>query len=834
MLDSPFPLPGARVFENYPNRIERTVATSSFPRGSTHASNRWKRVPDVVSRCACALRHETDSLVTPILFIIPDMEILQNSALKNLSAALSLVLGPLAAVSVSANDWTTWRGPLQTGVSLEHYADGTGLVDDKPIWTYDSKSRGCPVVCDGKVFSFGYRGEKEDLIELLTCLDEKTGEKLWEVEIKDYISDTVYNRYAIGSPTVDPETKRVYLMTAYGVFGCWDFEGNEFWRHSLMEELGRLTFPNSKVGCAVIEGDLVIVRGITANWGSTGPAADRFYAFDKITGELVWDSTPGEIPPTDSSFSTPIFETRDGKRVFYAATGCGNLVCVNARNGTPLWRYKMAKVGVNATPVLFGDTIVCIHGDENLDTADKGRMTAMKLPEAFADQQTAIDPEVDKEIWHASEIWRNPLGAGSGSPIIVGDKVYQITDTGSVVAVNAVNGDIVWDAKVSNGNTHSSPVYADGFIYAPLMEGKVFVLKAENGEVVQTLQLEGNCIGAAMICDGHLFVHSTEHLYCFKIQNSGITTDETPKVDMPTPGAPASLQIIPYEVVIFPGESRSFRVRSVDANGMPVANVEKVSWESFIPPTAKVKASLDAAFNDAGELVAGPDAKLSAGAYKATADGLSGTIRGRLLQRPPFEVDFNDYVLDQDQPAEGVKFAYPPLPWIGARFKFDVREQDGEKVFAKTFDRLLFQRATVYVGTSDMSNYTVQADLMTDGSRRVKSDMGLINQRYAFVIKGNAGHLEISSNFERFTRSVPLKIDALQWYTMKTQVTDHGDGSGVVMAKVWKRGEEEPAEWTISAETNPVHKSGSPGIFGFTPQNQKRIFVDNLKVTPNP
>jgi len=40
---------------------------------------------------------------------------------------------------------------------------------------------------------------------------------------------------------------------------------------------------------------------------------------------------------------------------------------------------------------------------------------------------------------------------------------------------------------------------------------------------------------------------------------------------------------------------------------------------------------MDADFNAAGELVAGSDAKVSAGAFRATADGLSGTIRGRVL-----------------------------------------------------------------------------------------------------------------------------------------------------------------------------------------------------------
>jgi outer membrane protein assembly factor BamB len=769
--------------------------------------------------------------------VLPTFKEKFSSTMTHFSLTRLCFCSVLLAGAVAANDWPTWRGPLQSGVSLEHYKGGAGKVDEAPVWTHETRSRGCPVVFDGRVFSFGYKGEKEELIELLTCLDEKTGKRLWEVEIKDFISDTVYNRYAIGSATVDPETRRVYVITAYGVFGCWDLDGKEIFRHSMMEDFGRLTFPNSKVGCVVIEGDLVIVRGITANWGADGPAADRFYGFDKKTGELVWSCTPGTIPPTDSSFSTPYFETRAGQRVFYAATGCGNIVCINARNGKPLWRFKACKVGINASPVVHnGDKIICIHGDENVDTTERGRMVAVKLPESFGAEQAMIDPEVmgGFEAWKANEVWRNDLGAASSSPVLVGDHVYQITDGGAVSSVNAITGKEEWTAKVSNGNTHSSVVYADGFLYAPLMEGKLFVLKADSGEVVQSLQLKGNCIGAAMVVNGHVLVHTTESLYRFKIQHSGMTVDSAPVVEMPKAGAPVALQVIPSEFVLFPGQKRAFRVRSVDAKGFPVAEVKNAKWESFIPPTAKVKATMNAAFNDAGEVVALADAKPSAGAFKATADGLSGTTRGRLLMKPPFTQDFNGFELSETQPDEGVKFAYPPLAWNGARFKFDVREVDGEKVFAKTFDRLIFQRATVFIGTADMKDYTLQADVMTDGNRRVKSDVGLINQRYAVVLKGNANQLEISSNFERFTRFAPFKVEAKKWYTLKSAVKSKGDGTGVVLAKVWERGQPEPDAWTLEAPTDIVHQSGSPGLFGFTPQNQQRVYIDNLSVTPNP
>ena len=749
-------------------------------------------------------------------------------------AALALVS---TGTQLAANDWLSWRGPLQTGQSLEHF--GNAKISDKPAWTYDSRSRGAPVICDGKVFSFGYRGEKEDLIELLTCLDEKTGKKLWEVEIKDFISDTVYNRYAIGSPAVDKETKRVYLLTAYGVFGCWDFEGKELWKHSLMEEIGRMTFPNSKVGCPVIEGDLVIVRGITANWGADGPASDRFYGYDKITGELVWASTPGEVPPQDSSFSTPILATVDGKRVFYASTGCGNFICVNALTGKALWRHKFAKAGANATVVLHGDTAVCIHGDENVDTADKGRMMCVKVPQKFEKDQIVRDPAVNKEEWLANEVWRNPLSAGSGSPIIVQDTIYQITDTGALMAVNAKDGSTVWEAKLSNGNTHSSPLYADGFIYAPLMEGKLFVVDAKTGKQQSAIQLEGNCIGAPSLCNGRLYVHTTEKLYCFKIGSGKVKVDAVPVVEKPKVGPPVALQIIPAEFVIHPGEKRSFRLRSIDANGRVVSEVKTASWETFIPPTAKVKAKIeDAKFNEANDLVANSDAKAGAGAFKATAEGgIFGIVRGRVLMKPPFEQNFDKFELTEEFAADSAnpayKFAYPPLPWIGARFKFQVMDVGGEKAFGKSFDRLLFQRGTVFIGTSDMKNYTVQADVMTDGNRRSKSDVGLVNQRYLIALKGNPNLLEVSSNYERFARTVPFKVEANKWYTMKTQVKDNGDKSGVVMAKVWEKGQPEPDKWTIEAPVTPVNTQGSPGLYGFTPQNQKRVFIDNVKVTPN-
>jgi hypothetical protein len=240
---------------------------------------------------------------------------------------------------------------------------------------------------------------------------------------------------------------------------------------------------------------------------------------------------------------------------------------------------------------------------------------------------------------------------------------------------------------------------------------------------------------------------------------------------------------------------------------------------------------MDAEFNSAGELVAGHP---SAGAWEATVDGFKGYARGRILPALPMGEDFDKFQLTVPHATEtGVQFAYPPLPWIGARFKWEVRDLDGNKVLAKTLDNIFFQRAMSFIAQPDLQNYTVEADVMTDGNRRTSSIVGLINQRYLIMLNGNAQELEVNSNLERLRVSVPFAWASKTWYHLKTRVDVAADGSGVIRAKAWKKGDPEPTAWTIEVPHKHAHTNGSPGLFGFAPQSMFRVYVDNISVTPN-
>jgi outer membrane protein assembly factor BamB len=748
---------------------------------------------------------------------------------------------PVASAAAPVQGWLAWRGPEQTGVSRE-----TGLPDrvaaTGALWTADFPGQSAPVLANGRLYAMGYLGEGPDLQEGVACFDAATGQKLWQHLYNDYLSDTVYLRYATASPAIDPETGNVYIQGTQGILAAFTAEGQRLWEHSLMERLGRLTFPNSRTATPLIDGDLVITRGITANWGANGPAGDRFYAFDKKTGELVWTSTPG-APPKDNSFSHPQLGWYQGRRVFFAAAGDGSVVCVNARTGDPLWRVNLFRAGINATVLVHnGDKLIAIYGTPY----ELGQLVALKLPDVLPTNAAAGPVVLERK---ALELWADDISSSTSSPILAGDTIYVVAEKGDLCAVDAHSGAVQWKLKLGIEQRNACPLFADGKLYVPILDdpatktsgaseagtkGGFYIIKPTDkaGEILCHTELDGRCFGTPVTCNGRLYLQTTRHLYCWGQAGGQVALPAVPQAQpWPAPGKPTQLQVIPSEVLLHPGEKARLRLRSLDEHGFTVEDnldPKQATWASYVPPTAKVKSTMKAAVDAQGDLVAAPEPVLSAGAFEANLGGLKGYLRGRVMPNLPIRQDFESATLTETN-AEGTAFAYPPLPWIGARFKFDVREKDGSKVLAKTLDNKFFQRGTVFIGTPDLKHYTIQADVMSEGNKRKMSEVGLINQHYLIVLKGNEQKLEVNSNQERLREAVDFKWSPSTWYRLKTHVDAQPDGSALVHAKAWKRDEPEPDKWTIEVPHKTAHTAGAPGLFGFAPQDM-RVYIDNVTV----
>lgn len=815
-----------------------------------------------------------------------------------LSCAGALALSSLPAFA-EVTGWLTWRGPDANGTSRE-----TGLpdkVDAKaPLWAIDFPGQSTPVIANGRLYINGYQGDGPDLQEVIACFDAETGKQVWEHRFSDFLSDTIYLRYATSSPTIDPETGNVYFQGTQGIFACFTPDGKEVWEHSLMEEYGRLTFPNSRTATPVVDKELVITRGITSNWGAQGAAGDRFYAFDKKTGELVWASSPAERPQ-DNTFSFPLMTWIDGKRVLVSAAGDSSVIGLNARNGDPLFRFPAAgsgaKGGINSAVLRYKDNVLIIHESENLDTSEVGRSASYKIPmhphptEPGKGQQY---PAKDLENW------RNPLGNLASSPCLVGNRMYEVTGTGEVASVDADTGKILWKLKVAPEQRQSSPFYADGKLYVAVYiaggtdaegkaaaeggtggNGELYVLdpKDAGAKVLSHTPLEGRCYGSPIAYDGKLYLQTDRKFYCFGKAGHNAGLPPAPKAEeWPKAGPAAVIQIIPNEVALKPGEAAPLRFRALDANGFTAdenLDPKKVTVESFVPPTALVKAKMNGTYAD-GKLVADATRLPSAGAFMAKSGELKGTMRGRVLSDLPLKQDFQSFDLpfktgpgpngagaapaptaaapaapsasgaapaatpppgptNWNAVEQPTAFNYPPLAWNGARFRFEVRAVPNEpdnKALSKTIDNKIFQRAQVFIGHPESKNYTCEADLMSEGNKRKMTEVGLINQRYAIILKGNAQQIEINSNQAIFRASVPFKWVANTWYHLKTRVDVAPDGSGVVRAKAWKKGDPEPEAWNIEAPHTHAHTHGCPGIFAFAPGEQ-HAWIDNISATQN-
>ncbi len=737
---------------------------------------------------------------------------------------LPLLLALVAPLDAAAGDWAGWRGPTQDGVSAE-----TGVIEgldlSKPAWVAPIRGRSSPVVHDGAVYVWGYAGEGAALTEELAKLDAATGEVLWRRGFRDFLSDIIYDRYSIGAPVVDPATGHVYVHSSAGLLLAFDADGALLWRVSLAEGFGRLSFPNGRTGAPVIDDERVIVHFITSNWGGEGPARDRFYAFDKADGKLLWSSTPG-LAPKDSSFSTPVLvDEADGRRTLLAGTGCGHVVAVDARTGAPRWRSPLSLGGVNTSPVVIGRRLFITHDRENLDNTEIGRMVALDLDGPRSAGEGGVDTL-------SGELWRAPLASLSSSPVAVGALVLQVTMTGELVALRQDTGAEAWRLALGPDQLHASPVALEGHVLVPLQDGSLHLVRVTEaaGEVVQRVQLDGALLGAPAVSDGRVVVVSTKGTYAFGAHKPSPTVASGLALPAPA-GAPVAVRVRPAEVLLRPGEAVAVRAELLDAAGRVVDTVAPDRVTPWVPPTAKVRSEMRASWAG-GQLVAPADAGLSAGAFQVTAKGLTGTFRGRTVAPQGYAEGFDGLALDGPEGAWG----WPPLAWIGARFKWVVAPDPGGEgqVLRKTLDRVLFQRSTVFVGHPADRDYRLSARVMTDGNRRQRGAVGLVHQRYLVALKGNQGVLEVSSNHDRLKVSVPFTMEPGVWYRLVSEVRLDAEGTAHVRAKAWAEGAPEPDAWTLEVAHPSGHAEGAPGFWGLTPNNLHAVYLDDFALDALP
>jgi outer membrane protein assembly factor BamB len=730
--------------------------------------------------------------------------LLKRALFLSVFASLLFISTPNAR----AGDWAEWRGPARDGISPEKSLPTKwSPAGENLAWKAPYGGRSTPVVFGDRLYLLNAAGKGPTLQERLVAFNADTGKVLWEHRFDLYLSDVPPHRIAWASPAVDTATGNVYAFGGAGVLVGLSPAGKVLWERSLGEDFGLLTTHGGRTVSPLIDGDLVIVSGVTFQWGQHASGAHRWLAFDKRTGETIYVSGPGGRP-YDTTYAAPIITEVNGTRLLIQGGSDGVTYAIKPQTGEMVWKYEISKRGINTGAVVHNGVAILTHSEENLESNEMGMMVAV---------DAAARGPIQKENVRWQTIgWQG----GFSSPVIDGERIYQLDNGANVAAFDVKTGKQIW---IQNLGTiqKASPVLADGKLYVGTENGKFFILepgptgaKVLDEDQLGTEQQPEAIIASVAVSNGRVFLVTDSNLYCIGRKN--VTPNQgavgIPKVDMPV----AHVQVVPTELIIRPGDKVSFRVRSFDERGRLIREEKGAEWS-----LDKLKGTVAN-----GQFASAPDGGWQGGLVKATVGGVTGSASVRVVPPLPWNETFDSWPLNS-----------PPVTWVNVTPKFAVQDQEGNKILAKlTTGSSLVTRARAYMGPSDLHDYTVEADIKGTMRRRQQGDAGVIAQRHALVLYGNKQELSLEPwqpETER-TVKVPFEWKPDVWYRMKLTVENLPGGKTRARGKVWPVGEAEPAAWLIELFDALPLRQGAPGIFGNAlAESQAPIFFDNIKVTQN-
>ena len=844
-----------------------------------------------------------------------------------LSAAPEAVETPAAEVpaSTGGSDWTYWRGPQMNGNSTE-----TGLVDSwdpeggegsNLLWKREELgSRSTPIVMNGRLYIVCRdKPYTEDEGEKLVCVDAATGQTIWEQRWNVYLSDVPDTRVAWSSAVGDPETGNIYTLGVCGVFSCFQGDTGELlWRHSMHEEYGLLSTYGGRTNFPIIFEDNVIISAVIIGWGEKAKPQHSFLAFDKYNGQPVWFEGTRPLPH-DTTYSAPVFGVFDGQAAMVFGSGDGGVHAYQPRTGKSIWSYALSERGVNTSPLIYKDYVICGHSEENIGATEMGALVCLNGRDG-------------SEVWKTTERF-----VGKSPPTMAGEILVSIDDRGKLFLIDPATGEEFYSRKVDTV-MRASPLYADGKLYVLTANGRWWIFKiVDEGEgedrKVSLEELHKDRLNgeeghaSPIVSNGRLYVTTTSAVYCIGQEGAEAAGGVVPPLPPETPReddqTPALVQVVPVEGLLYPGDKQPLGVRLYNANGQWIRNAEADEVTFSVQGTGAVEGgaySTDAALRDPG-----------AGIITATVGELSGEARIRVVPNLPWSFSFDDGTipvswvgiryrhvpldfdlfqsLQTDDPQVALLYVYftseftnfgpartfddstPAQRWTGLlRFLNMLGEGDKPKTLEEaqakldaklqklvdagvlasfnwtTWDRTNFEGETVkepklevargerrvdgngvmckittipkgarsrgWIGHPSFKNYTIQADVFTPGKNGQLPDIGLVDQRYSIDLQGASQKFQIRAWAAQlyYSQTVDFAWEKDTWYTIKFQSDSDGQ-KAILRGKVWKQGEEEPSEWTVTTEDPHGNLQGSPGFYGNA--KDAEIFYDNVTVTLN-
>lgn len=244
-----------------------------------------------------------------------------------------------------AGDWAYFCGPTGDNVST-----AKGLLQEWPdrgpaeAWRATGLGEGYSsvAVADGMVFTMGNVGASETV----TAISLDSGDVVWQKETAQ-ASKLSAGDGPRGTPTYDDG--KVYSLGGNGDLTCLDAKTGEIsWKLNILKE-----FKGNNITWGISESPLIDGEKLICTPGGSNGS---IVALDKATGKPIWRSTvPGKSP---AGYSSAIVAEVGGVRQYIQFMHAGT-AGVRADNGDFLWGNNDSANGTaNCSSPLFSDGMV--------------------------------------------------------------------------------------------------------------------------------------------------------------------------------------------------------------------------------------------------------------------------------------------------------------------------------------------------------------------------------------------------------------------------------------------------------------------------------------------
>ncbi len=200
-------------------------------------------------------------------------------------------LSSLAVATLSAENWSQFRGP--TGMGVAEGPVPTQWSNASIAWKVELPGQGQSSAVNWGSKLFVTAASKDGSTRTLLCLDKATGKTLWRRDVATEHKESLHKMNSWATPSAVTDGERVIAFFGPAGTHCYDMNGKEQWSKNLGDFPGGWGIAASPV----IEGNQVF-----QNCDATGPS--RLVSLDKATGKILWETKRNDKPK--GGWSTPI------------------------------------------------------------------------------------------------------------------------------------------------------------------------------------------------------------------------------------------------------------------------------------------------------------------------------------------------------------------------------------------------------------------------------------------------------------------------------------------------------------------------------------------------